>query len=487
MACIRILRILSVFILVPLVGCGDAHQPGSNDNTCVGHCTDDLDCPAGWVCVGTCCQPQADAGGLDGSTDPPQIAVDPQLLSFAFAPLGVDVTLPVTVSNLGGSDLEITAIVVTEPDSLQEFSADLEGTHTPPLVVAPGATLTIAVTLRQQDAEIDVAQLVILSNDPDDPSVTVDLLLDCKCCEPDLDVCAMDGAVAAPEPFVDCTVSPVTGDPIIDFGIITSAADASRLVAIHNIAENNLPLVVHDIHVTTQLAPVGTFSIEFFRLEEDPVTHLEVEVPTLLPAYLSAGDPVQALPEDRLFVRLWLHGPVEGLVPAESLVIGTNDLQGELAIPIYGVSTYCPPYCWDINNDPLDGCEICCVFQQATDSCSQPGVDLNCDGQIDQEDVDGCTPFYLDLDSDTYGVTTDSRCLCTAGVVPGYTATLDDDCNDGDALINPGASETCDGTDNNCDGSVDEGFDLQTDPLNCGFCGNPCQPTEQCVGGFCGP
>lgn len=50
--------------------------------------------------------------------------------------------------------------------------------------------------------------------------------------------------------------------------------------------------------------------------------------------------------------------------------------------------------------------------------------------------------------------------------------------------------EACDGADDDCDGLVDEGYDLASDPSNCGFCGARCggapgaDPT--CAGGTCG-
>ncbi|MBL8677682.1 MAG: hypothetical protein JNK05_00835 [Myxococcales bacterium] len=38
----------------------------------------------------------------------------------------------------------------------------------------------------------------------------------------------------------------------------------------------------------------------------------------------------------------------------------------------------------------------------------------------------------------------------------------------------PGAEELCNGADDNCDGRIDEGFDTQSDPRNCGGCGRAC-------------
>jgi hypothetical protein len=97
------------------------------------------------------------------------------------------------------------------------------------------------------------------------------------------------------------------------------------------------------------------------------------------------------------------------------------------------------------------------VHPGAAEACN--GVDDNCDGQVD-EDVQ--ITFYQDQDGDGYGRAASSQQACTA---PSGYVTNNTDCNDTSAAIHPGATETCNGSDDNCNGAVDESSLSPLQPL----------------------
>ena len=88
---------------------------------------------------------------------------------------------------------------------------------------------------------------------------------------------------------------------------------------------------------------------------------------------------------------------------------------------------------------------------------SHPGVseicdelDNDCNGEVDEGVT---TTAYADLDGDGYGDTDLAQEACT---LPTGYAWADSDCDDLDASVSPAALETCDGLDDDCDGTVDE-------------------------------
>ncbi|MFB6262721.1 MAG: MopE-related protein [Bradymonadaceae bacterium] len=137
-----------------------------------------------------------------------------------------------------------------------------------------------------------------------------------------------------------------------------------------------------------------------------------------------------------------------------------------------GEQTCRQDYTWGpCQNQTLPGADIC------------DGKDNDCDGATDEEGRCACQPGeQRDCYSGRPGTAGTGQCQtgrqtcrsdhtwgpCTGEVLP--------------------ASEACNLKDDDCDGSVDEEFDFQTDPNHCGGCGNRCNvPNARaaCSGGNC--
>ncbi len=86
----------------------------------------------------------------------------------------------------------------------------------------------------------------------------------------------------------------------------------------------------------------------------------------------------------------------------------------------------------------------------APETCD--GEDNDCDVEIDEDAVDAST-FWADTDGDGYGDSAVSIEACEG--IEGYTSN-DDDCDDTDPAIHPGADESCNDVDDDCDGTTDE-------------------------------
>lgn len=184
-----------------------------------------------------------------------------------------------------------------------------------------------------------------------------------------------------------------------------------------------------------------------------------------------------------------------------TLSSGTGQCSGSesyiLDVAVFGAGTGCPEDCNDGSDNDLDGLIDCddsdCSSDPVCGTCDADGdgydsadcggtdcddtdpninpgadevcdgIDNDCDGLVDDADssVADASTYYLDADNDTYGSPSDSTQSCTQpeGYVVDGT-----DCNDDDETVHPGATELCDGQDNNCDAVIpDDEIDDDSD------------------------
>ncbi|MES2645222.1 MAG: MopE-related protein [Myxococcota bacterium] len=108
----------------------------------------------------------------------------------------------------------------------------------------------------------------------------------------------------------------------------------------------------------------------------------------------------------------------------------------------------------DADRDGWDDWDDCDDYDSsvnpgANEHCD--GVDEDCDGSIDEDAVDAAES-HVDADGDGYGDPDGTTVECDP---PRSYVMNGRDCDDRDASSHPGATERCDGADNDCDGRVD--------------------------------
>ena len=101
---------------------------------------------------------------------------------------------------------------------------------------------------------------------------------------------------------------------------------------------------------------------------------------------------------------------------------------------------------WD--GSTISGGEDCddgdsSVFPGATELCD--GLLNDCEGSIGADEADDDNDGWVE-------------CAVDSGGWDGSTISGGEDCDDGNSSVNPGATEVCDGVDNECDGDTDEGL-----------------------------
>ena len=131
---------------------------------------------------------------------------------------------------------------------------------------------------------------------------------------------------------------------------------------------------------------------------------------------------------------------------------GDTDGYGDAGSPV--LACLQPPGTVTDASDCDDGAAA--VNPGATEICN--GVDDDCDG--DTDDADGSldtttgSTWHADTDGDGYGDPGSTTLACAAPT--GFVAD-DTDCDDGESAVNPGATEVCNGIDDDCDGDADNG------------------------------
>ncbi len=152
---------------------------------------------------------------------------------------------------------------------------------------------------------------------------------------------------------------------------------------------------------------------------------------------------------------------------------GTTDESGTTTIVFYGdgdadgygdlykkAAACAPPAGYVADSTDCDD-EDATIHPDGQEVCDDGNVDEDCDDLVNSGDdsATGTITVYPDLDLDGYGDAARPTERCSAG---GAYIDDDQDCDDADVLVHPGAKEECNGIDDDCNGALDDGGDTST-------------------------
>jgi len=173
---------------------------------------------------------------------------------------------------------------------------------------------------------------------------------------------------------------------------------------------------------------------------------------TLIPMNLSTHQDNRSM---NVYVHLYADTDGDDVVDLQdncSLVYNPDQLDTDGD----GIGDLCDACLFDpIHDADGDGFLVCegdcndhdpAVNPAAEERCDE--IDNNCNGQTDE----GCAVYYYDSDNDGYG---DQGSSVVAVIQPEGYVTNDQDCDDNDPAIHPGAPGTYGGKDNNCNGIIE--------------------------------